>query len=419
MAEMEEDDRWSHLPNDLSTMIAKRLHNRLDNLRLRSVCSSWRSAIPPFKQNPFPLHVPFYFPSHLSIHPEGRAHYAFFQSTIYFLQPPMEQNPKPNVPNSTPWLLRVEEIENGKMHPLNPLSKISTDHVPKAFPTVLNLLNFRITEIGQTYNLQFVDLNNKKIETKWEESVIQTKKVVVSSNPWTTDGVDYEVMAIQRTKLWFLKLGDEKWSDIRAPEPGRSCHYNDCVYHKGKFFAVNDRGSTVVIGSDLRAEEIVPPIRMNKRIASMRGGISVKYRYLVSSWGDLFLVTKCTGSYEKFVYDKRDMPLHFKVYKLNEEKKEWGRVETLGDRVFFVGDNCSYCVSTWDFAGLKGDCIYFCDNLFTNYNDEDKNLTEICGDSGVYSLADDSCRPLARFSDHSQIFWPPQAWFKPKPPRIE
>ncbi|XP_059640547.1 F-box protein At2g17036-like [Cornus florida] len=294
------------------------------------------------------------------------------------------------------------------MHPLNPLSKLLTVNVPKKFPKVLNLLNFRITEMCKVYNLEFVDLSKKKIEMDWEESkLIRTKKVVVSSNPWTSDGVDYAVIAIQKGKLWFLKFGDEKWSAVDDP---KQSHFDDCVYHKGKFYAVDHRGRTVVIGSDLRAE-------IAASLPQHGGG---HYKHLVESCGDLFLVDKHLDTEEQVWYDDDEdedsnLPIHLKIYKLNEEKKEWEWVKTLGDRVFFVGDDCSYCVSTQDFSGLRRDCIYFCDHMFLDVNEEDENLVKICGDTGVYSLDDCMCGALATFPELSQIFWPPPAWLKPKP----
>ncbi|KAH7545563.1 hypothetical protein FEM48_Zijuj01G0106800 [Ziziphus jujuba var. spinosa] len=75
-------------------------------------------------------------------------------------------------------------------------------------------------------------------------------------------------------------------------------------------------------------------------------------RYLVSSLGDLFLV---------------DIPcqtLYLKVHKLNEEIGKWIRVKRLGYRAILVGDDCCYVLSTKDFAGLKRNCVYFCDAIF-------------------------------------------------------
>ena len=51
--------------------------------------------------------------------------------------------------------------------------------------------------------------------------------------------------------------------------------------------------------------------------------------------------------------------VNFEVYKLDQECGRWVRVENLGDRVFFLGNDCSFSVSATDFSGCKGNCIYF------------------------------------------------------------
>ncbi|KAK8567931.1 hypothetical protein V6N12_006499 [Hibiscus sabdariffa] len=51
---------WSQLPPELLLLIGKRLEARFDVLRFQSVCSSWRSSVPP-KVDPFLL--PMYLPS--------------------------------------------------------------------------------------------------------------------------------------------------------------------------------------------------------------------------------------------------------------------------------------------------------------------------------------------------------------------
>ncbi|XVF45599.1 hypothetical protein PTKIN_Ptkin02bG0219200 [Pterospermum kingtungense] len=45
---------WSQLPEELLSLIAKRLETRFDVLRFRSVCSSWCSSFPPKLIHPMP-----------------------------------------------------------------------------------------------------------------------------------------------------------------------------------------------------------------------------------------------------------------------------------------------------------------------------------------------------------------------------
>ncbi|XP_059650418.1 F-box protein SKIP23-like [Cornus florida] len=319
--------QWSQLPEDLlSVMIEKHLNTRIDNLRLRSVCRSWRSSIPLYNK-PLPPRppVPLRFRNCKGV--DG--YFSPIKSTIYLLQP--------------------------------------------KFPKQLNLLNFRITKIGKSYRLCFnIDPSEELEEDEPYYSFYSSssdddsplfEKVVVSSSPWS--GVDDQVvMAIEDGKLWFFKLGDKEWTRIAGWEQSQYS-YHDLVHHKGQFYAVGCRGMTLVIGPDLNP----------KPIASFGPHYGCDER--------LRLVKSC-------------------VFKLNETEKKWEQILSLGDRVLFAFDACSYSVSAPDFSGLKGDCIYFSEPLFAEYEG-----------TGVFSFVDNKCRPLAYFPDHSQIFWPPPPWLKP------
>ncbi|KAJ6938293.1 hypothetical protein NC651_004875 [Populus alba x Populus x berolinensis] len=52
----------------------------------------------------------------------------------------------------------------------------------------------------------------------------------------------------------------------------------------------------------------------------------------------------------------------FVAYKLQREESKWSEVESLGDKMLFLGWNCSHSVSALDFNKCKGDCIYFTDD---------------------------------------------------------
>ncbi|XP_059645486.1 F-box protein SKIP23-like [Cornus florida] len=438
--------QWSQLPEELLSLISKKhLNTRIHNLRLRSVCRSWRSSIPLFNKPPPPPppHPPPPPLPHLAPSPTNRnrlvqvrkakldGFFSLTETTIYLLQPPNQQNPKPNTPISIPWLVRVEEIENGKKRALHPVSQRK---MPKRFPKQLNLLNIRITEIGKAYRLRFIDPTEEEEEEEPyhfcnddDDDSTRFEKVVPSSSPWSGAG-DYAVMAIKEGDLWFFKLGDKKWTKIACWKKSFSYDdsYHDFVYHKGQFYAVGDKGRIVVIGSDLKPKPIAslgPPY----------GGDDDddKRLRLVKSCGDLFLIDKekniNIGLYNEYEVEGNDMwdpieslamddPLnkvYLKVYKLNETEKKWERVGTLGDRVLFACDAFSYSVSARHYSGLKGGCIYFSDGSFIEdsggYDEEDEWSAETA-DTGVFSLLDAKCGPLASFPDHSQIFWPPPPW---------
>lgn len=242
-----------------------------------------------------------------------------------------------------------------------------------------------------SYTLDFVDQTKTHIQFEYNELIsVSTKKVVVStSGPLVA-------MAVAGSVLYSLKIGDEKWIEVD------DSYYDDAIFHRGKFYVVDVSGRTVsVCGSDLRALEIVPRLQFC--------GYGSPCMKLVESNGELFLIDKFCKLEEEVRYDQEvgdfntDEAVHLKIYKLNEEKREWARVNDLDDHVFFVGDDCSYSISARDYPGLEPNCVYFYDYSFHDVNEDEEKLGEFCADTGVYCLDEESYGPLANYPDQ----WPP------------
>ncbi|KAE9448076.1 hypothetical protein C3L33_20024, partial [Rhododendron williamsianum] len=407
-------DLWYRLPGDILKSIAKRLTDKADAAAastnyinalglLRSVCKSWRSSIEKPSSSllsllpltlPFPI-VPFRNPNSN----RGR-HFSLTHSTLYFLSP---LSPTP----TAGWLLRVQEPpsrnnNNGSKtyHPLNPLSKLEPpERAPRAaaFPESLNLLEVGIAEIGRAHCLKVVDEREKKKKQEVEEKfkrrtmaecqaeyedayTTYIKKVAVSLEDY---GV---VVAIHSGRLCFHKLGgDQKWTLIDSSND----LYHDVVYRKGKYFAVDYRGRTVVIdGADLKKEVMV-----TRLVESPLPNLGAcQFTRLVDSGNDLFLVDRyldpeegqCTLSIGAvtmgMITEESHPPMtnYFNVYKLDEENKKWELVDDLNHQVFFLGDDYLFSVSAQDFPGLKGNCIYFSDCMFRARNEKEANIGKSC-----------------------------------------
>ncbi|VFQ73720.1 unnamed protein product [Cuscuta campestris] len=408
----------SHLPADILGMISKRLDDAVGNLRLRSVCSTWRSAVPLSKRA---LHISFKKGFPTFIDPNRRGHFSLSSSTVYLLRPAAGAAEGNDCQIFPWWLLRVEGKDGfRKFRPLSPFSRIFTvlmkDHFPKGFPRGVNLLDVQIHEIRKAYSLDFVE-DGKKIEN----NLLQTRarKVVVSSSQWSANSGDgegfYAVLGLFRAKLGFIKSNDEKWSQIE--DTGR-CVYDDILYSevKGVFYAVDISGRLVMIDRDLKAKEVVYGF----------GFSGCQKRHLIESNGDLFMVVEYDepelymsdgeDAFEiddySFKYTNLEFPLHLKVFKLS--KNEWEYVPSLGDQVFFIGDDCSYVVSAQRF-GLKGNCVYFTADDFMDENESDLTIGNICPDAGVFCLEDGRCASLASSPEHAQLFLNCPVWLKSPP----
>lgn len=74
----------------------------------------------------------------------------------------------------------------------------------------------------------------------------------------------------------------------------------------------------------------------------------------MESSGQLFLVDMSSYDSDPNEVDR------IIIYWLDKQKHEWTRVYKLVDRIFFVGDDCCFSVSSKDFGDqCRGNCIYY------------------------------------------------------------
>eukprot|EP00261_Vitis_vinifera_P017245 XP_010646838.1 PREDICTED: F-box protein SKIP23-like [Vitis vinifera] len=399
---MESDTgQWSHLPKDLLAKIAGRLDTSIDFLRFRGVCSSWMSSVSPTfpSKNPLlSLKIPYPIDSIANLNisdpdtPNPRVSFSLIESTLYYLQP-LRQTPD----SKEALLVKLEEPKPEKVRLMDTFSRRAIQHLPKNFPKVLNTLDFRVREVGKTYGLRFFDVRGKPI-TRFEFKSILIKKVIMFSK-----GDEYGLMMIRfRGGLALWRLGEKKWSLI--DDGAEKSHFDDVIYYKGRFYAIDYIGRIVVIDVDsLKATELASPVH----------GSRGNHRHFVESFGELFLVDKYVvtfcNNYSDIVSVVPDYPVHFEVFKFIEEEQKWDWVSDIGDRVLFVDDDRTFSLSSTDFPGFKGNCVYFTEYCFCE-EDYDRPGFE----AGIFDLEQRIARPLSAFPGYSKIFWPPPVWLRPQ-----
>ncbi|PIA32863.1 hypothetical protein AQUCO_04300060v1 [Aquilegia coerulea] len=388
---------WSQLPQDLLVQISSKVsYSCIDLIRFRSVCSSWRSS-----------HPPYYFPSQIPINPSWKSlyyspdgildsyHVCLSKRVILHLSLPNQNNG---------WIIKLERDVSDMYSLLNPLSELKIQPLPIDFPKGLNFMGFRIWELGQQYVLKYsvrlpIGLDDNR-------AYIYRQKVVFSSNsPWNdVEEIDYVIMTLHASgKLALFRLKDRMWSIIED----MSNPYVDVIYYKGKFYAVDNTGRTVVVGTSLIVTEVANAIFRGDK------------KSLVELDGELLLIDSLFQEYERndlngetyIVNDDTymaDNTVQFKVFKLDLKEKEWVEVKHLGDHMLFLGDNCSFSALASDFIGSKGNCIYFNDKYLQSNKEEDGLLKGHC--MGVFNLEDLTIKPLASSPGYSHSFWPPPSW---------
>jgi hypothetical protein len=377
---------WSGLPKELLEMIGKSLDTRVDVLRFRSVCSSWRSSIPhSHAHSPrFPLKFPSPYIA-LESASMSRTPVYLCESTLYLLQP---LNPFPTSTSSCcskGWLINVQESNSGKLRLLDPLSHRYIGYFPLDYAKMLNLVSFRIIELSKAYTLrdQIVIGPTSKRERKcilsYRFAHGVKKAVLFPNSAWTSADECTVFVIFHGGKLAFAKFGDEEWTFV---DDGI---HDDIIVYKGQLYVVCRLG--IVSRIEYPFSNLV---QFSPRLHG-----SICHKHLVESCGDLYVV-------DRHAYLGRLHTFDIKVYKLDAERGQWDSVKSLGDRAFVLGTASSFSVSAQEFFGYQGNCIYF-----TDYQSK----------SCVFKLKDHSIGRLAFFTEHSHPFCPPPTWLSPTNPR--
>ncbi|KAJ6774717.1 F-BOX PROTEIN SKIP23 [Salix purpurea] len=306
--------RWADLPKELLEMISKRLDFRVDVLRFRSVCTSWRCSVSPPS---FDQEIP---PVFLKLPDPICADAVLMQTAICRMEYPR------NYPNSScslskSSLVKVGESKHGKLQLFHPLSNQLTRD---SFMS-LNLLDLKFVQLSEACLL------------KWPSGI--------------------SVFGINKVAMFPLSASYD-----------RNFEYDDITVYKGQFYVVDRRGTVSWIDSSLKVIQYSPPLYGcggQKNLVESCGDLYVVDRYLDGerrTWRDYEDAMGGTDNslrLSKLMRKPGPVAVDFRVYKLDEEWGTWVDIKSLDDRIFILGIDCSFSVSCRDLNGGKGNCIYF------------------------------------------------------------
>ncbi|XP_071695426.1 putative F-box protein At5g60060 [Rutidosis leptorrhynchoides] len=196
-------------------------------------------------------------------------------------------------------------------------------------------------------------------------------------------------------KLGFCRReDDEKWT---AVVNGQDAMFLDITYYKGRIysFGCNHQIQACDVSRDqnLLATNIVTVSTLPKELyGEWREG------YLVHKWlsgayivglenGNGLLVVIREGVYDT-IQDELCSEIYkttsFKVFKYDLDNEEWSEVKNLGSKALFVGYSQSFLMEEDSRGVIKGNCIYFTDDVSELY------LRSVKGggrDMGVYDMS--------------------------------
>lgn len=290
------------------------------------------------------------------------------------------------------------------MHLLNPLARSQFKPLSGNFPKIFNFFNVRVKELGEEYALQYINFR-PMANSIGEAGNLYMEKVAVLNN--FSEG--FVLLTIHVSgKLVVYKSGDEKWRLINdLPSP-----YDDVILRKGRFYAVDNTGRLVLVN--------VVDLTVSVAANSIFGGDK---KFLVDSDGELLLVDMYLSVgpaddlgynegfefYEEFDCFMSERTMKFKVFRLDENVGKWIDMSDLGDKMLFLGDNCTFTASASEIFSddmCKGNCIFFTDQYSNREDDgvwKNRNV-------GVFDLESGSIGPIGIHIAYSKMFWPPPDW---------
>ncbi|KAJ4958230.1 hypothetical protein NE237_025341 [Protea cynaroides] len=239
------------------------------------------------------------------------------------------------------------------------------------------------------------------------------KAVLSASSCRTTDFVVVAIVTNMR-KLAYYKPGAYKWTTI---ETQRSW-FVDVIYYRGLFYAIGNNGPIVTY--DFSSE---PPIVTEIIVQLLKGRITCSMHYLVELLGGLLLVLRHFMWLDDDNEDNNDdnqilvyrgigrlqyKTFNFQVLKLDESKRQWIQMESIGNHILFLGNSCSMSLPAQDFPECKGNSIYFNDDYWNESNEPPYSYPNI----GVFNFENGSVEP---FCEPPPMWTTPTFWITPDP----
>ncbi|XP_072976293.1 F-box protein SKIP23-like [Typha angustifolia] len=382
---------WSQLPAEILELIALRLDTVTDQLRFRSVCSSWRSASILASPRRFPSQLPWL----LLPHNPNTANVSFFSLStraVHSVHLPVADG-KWFCGSSHGWLLMLDRSPTASL--LNPITK---NQIP--LPPITTLPHIKAFESAKR-GMEYIVYKDGRISVASSEHVRYNtiRKAILSSDPATDPNT--VVLAVLHgfpPNLAFCRIGDGSWSLLDLPSSLGTI--GDVTYFNGNFYAFGLEGRFAICDLGTKREaKLIPSLEIHDGDKNHLVGSSTGEQLLLIAHDYLGGYEPCEGNITE----------RFNAFRLDLGAKKGAEVKSLGDGMLFVGRNDNFILPARDFSGRKGDCIYFVDDYFL---DEEGFWGSNC--VGIYHLDDGQIEWLGYNLDVCPLLHCSRAmWFMP------
>ncbi|MQL86547.1 hypothetical protein Taro_019094 [Colocasia esculenta] len=432
---------WSRLPEAVVDLVARRTTNNGDYVRLRAVCTAWRSATPAR-----PSHLPRQLPWLVLPSPDASGVLRFFSlpdGKTHSVQMPPGSGGSHCCGSSSGWsradnLLGATPVASSRSNQLG--SPLAEQNMPGEFFLLNPLTRERIQlppldtrEVLQSMALEpgggYVVRGRPGPDFSCNLEYIRrhlVSRFVLSSDPASGDCVAMASLCHGAIFAFCRPGRDSSWTTLTA---GPFSSFQDIVFNGGRFYAVDTRLVLYVcdVGPPSRIQEFSCSSGDREQCAVLerrrrRQGQVIERAYLVESCGDLLMVLKtcddvlATLSAGEEENEHRPIP-DFEVYKLDASDRgrrrglpRWVELESLGGGALFLGPGHSLSLPAGDtMGGCPGNCIYFSDHRSR------KQDGAVHGGPGfgVFHLGDGHVeRVLCSPVDPGSI-WQPSLWISP------
>ncbi|PNX77770.1 F-box protein [Trifolium pratense] len=396
---------WSELPTDLLNLISECIDNEIDLIRFRSICSTWRSSsIPNHHTNILPFKFPLlkYVRSSDSVSDDDVSDsiddYEFSDSinindtkfpfsylskrSIFLIKPQQQQQDQTLI--LRPWLVRITQNSTGKTKIFQPDTVFDSLFPSFHYSNMLDFNELSVLHIGTNF---FIDNDDFTFPDQCYDYLNPDTVLAV-----TCHGKKPLVLAalcfVTHRPLLFRGL-DEIWTPISL-----STFYGDICVFKGRIYAVNLFGRTVVVGPESSVQLVAQPIVSG-----------VTQKLLVESEGKLLLVNMCESYPDFFGIDLFELDEKenkwVRLMDFDEKKNEWVKLKDIGDRVLFLASGCSFSAYASELGLPKGNCVVFFDDSVV-----------CCGNlrrgNCVFHLDQDRLSPASEYPEYLNMFQPPE-----------